>query len=646
MSIEGIFQKINQHQPKHPELLKQLWDEVKNSSATFDRLIDRLKSDEKARHTLRLYINDVFQHKDLTYAFVESGISSRTGFTAEIIRKIKHTILPEERNDEAFHQILSDIFRQSKLSQSLLIRLFETLEIEVDFSNPICKAALMDAVEILSYRITASAIESEFIRKFKHNQRLHSFIRQNKEIHTLIAQHTLGIAFNPHLVNSIKKMLKESSVDIQVLKKSAHHQGTSLQLTYALHRISQQIERLDLLLDFYLQTKLSGEQFAKLVYKLMQNEQNKNSIRRQLNDTTYLLAYQITEHESKTGEHYIADTSKDFNKMFLSSCGGGVFASLMTICKIGLHHLAFAPFWQAFAYSVNYAAGFVGIQVSHATLATKQPAMTASKIAHALDYKGSDNSNVESIKGLALMIGKVSRSQLISFAGNLVVVFPLSFLIAWVWKAMTGDGLVTDNEAQKMLHDVHPYLNLTWFYASITGVFLFVSGILSGYYDNKVIYSNIPSRIRSHPFLQQILTKRALIVFSKYVEHGLGSLIGNICLGFFLGTAGFIGYIFGLPFDIRHITISSGNYAIAMFTLLESVQWQYALICLVGVLGIGVFNFMVSFGLAIFVAARSRRVKAAQFVDLMKWTAIYFRKYPRDFFWAPKQDRVAEDLSL
>ncbi|MFN3447007.1 MAG: recombinase, partial [Bacteroidia bacterium] len=193
--------------------------------------------------------------------------------------------------------------------------------------------------------------------------------------------------------------------------------------------------------------------------------------------------------------------------------------------------------------------------------------------------------------------------------------------------------------------DVHPFLNPTWFYACITGVFLFVSGIISGYYDNKVIYSKIPSRLRHHPTLQKILPKRILVALSNYVEHNLGSLIGNICLGFFLGTAGFLGFIFGLPFDIRHITISSGNYAIALFTLLENIKWQYALTCLGGVLGIGVFNFLISFGLAIFVAARSRKVRAIQFIALLKWTWIYFKKYPKDFFVAPNKSRISEDLN-
>ncbi len=644
MSTTQILQKIQQHQSKHPELLKQLGLEIKNSTAAFDALINSIRTDNKSKESLRLHIQKVFYHKDLTYALVESGISSRTGFTSEIIRKIKHSILPEEKNNAAFHQTLTNVFKQTKLSQLQLTELFDALEIEVDFNQTYLKNELIDAIEILSYRITATAIESEFIQKFKHNKTLHSFIKQNKEIHGLIAQYTLGIEFNPHLVAHIKQLLVESLNDIQTLKKNAHHQGISLQLSYSLHRISQQIERLQLLFDIYLTPKLSALNLAKLVHQLLQNELSKNSIKQQLNDTTYLLAHQITEHESKTGEHYIAETKADLRKMFSSSCGGGVFASLMTVIKILLHHLQFAPFWQAFAYSLNYAAGFVGIQLTHATLATKQPAMTASKIAHALDTNTQQN-DVESMKGLALMIGKVSRSQLISFTGNLLVVFPLSFAIAWLWKYMNGTDIVSENEANKMLHDVHPFLNPTWFYACITGVFLFVSGIISGYYDNKVIYSKIPSRLRHHPTLQKILPKRILLGLSNYVEHNLGSLIGNICLGFFLGTAGFLGFIFGLPFDIRHITISSGNYAIALFTLLENIKWQYALTCLGGVLGIGVFNFLISFGLAIFVAARSRKVKAIQFIALLKWTWIYFKKYPKDFFIAPNKSRIAEDLN-
>lgn len=645
MSIETILQQIQQLAPKHPYLLKQFLQEISKSAKAFDHAIQLLQDSEASRLRLQLYIHRVFQNKDLTYVLIDSGISKRTGFTSEIIRKIKHSLIPEEKDKTNFHETVSTIFFSGKapslLSETQLTRLFEVLHLEVDFNDHQLKHDLIDAIEILSYRITATAIESEFINKFKKNKTLNSFIKQNKEIHALIAQYTLGVTFNPNQVIHIKQLLNESMEDINILKRNSYHQGVSLQLTYSLHRISQQIARLNVLFDIYLKPKLEPKRLARLMHAFLQSEQSKNSIRKQLNETTYLMAYQISEHESKTGEHYIAETASDYRHMFASSSKGGVFAAIMTLVKVVLHHLPFAPFWQAFAYSINYASGFVTIQVTHATLATKQPAMTAARIAQSLDKKDTDEG---SIQNLALTIGKVSRSQFVSFAGNLLVVFPLSFVFAIAYDFIFGAPIVNSKQAYHMMHDVHPFLNPTWFYACITGVFLFVSGIISGYYDNKVIYSNIPLRIRHHPLLQKVLSKRWLVSLSRYVETNLGSLIGNISLGFLLGMSGFIGFIFGVPFDIRHITISSGNYAVAMFTLMGEIKWSYALVCLLGVLGIGAFNFMVSFGLAIFVAARSRKVKAVQFIDLMKWTWIYFKKYPRDFFFPPKQERGVNDL--
>lgn len=430
---------------------------------------------------------------------------------------------------------------------------------------------------------------------------------------------------------------------IDTIKKEAKNEGVGLQLSYTLKRISQQLNRMLLLLQLLKTPEVSNTRLAKLLFDILHEEKSKNSLKKQWNETTHQLAYQITEHESKTGEHYIAETKEEYRSMFFSSCGGGVFATLMTVIKTILHHLHFAPFWQAFAYSINYASGFVGIQLTHATLATKQPAMTASKIAQALDVTHSEV-NENDLKNLAITIGKVSRSQFVSFAGNLLIVFPLTFGVAALWHLIFKHPIIDTKEAYQMLHDVHPYKNPTWYYACVTGVFLFLSGIISGYYDNKVIYSKINERVKHHPYLKRILTKRMLLKLSNYIQHNLGSLIGNISLGFMLGTAGFIGFILGLPFDIRHITISSGNYALAIYTLGKDVPINYALICLSGVLGIGLFNFLISFSLAIFVAIRSRNVKTKQVADLLKWTGLYFRKHPKDFFRAPKTIRKPEDI--
>ncbi|MES2780037.1 MAG: hypothetical protein V4651_09105 [Bacteroidota bacterium] len=642
MSIDTVLQSIQQHTPKHPVLLRQLVAELEQHPSQIEQLFILLKNNEASRLRLKQYIERVFQHKDISYCLIESGIPNRIGFSSEIFRKFKHKILPESGDVGTLHETLFRISDFDAFTTDQLTELFNILTIEVDFKTTFLQNELIDAIEVLSYRITATAIESEFISRFKNNQTVTSFIRQNKEIHALIAQHILGVHFNPHLVSHIKTLLNDSLRDIAKLRRVSHHQGASLQLSYSLHRIAQQIERLNLLLDIYLQKKLSPHQLAHFIKQICVNEQQKNSIRSLLNETTYLIAFQIAEHESKTGEHYIADSRFEFIQIFFSSCIGGLVAVWMTIIKIFLYKLPFAPFWQSFTYSLNYSSGFVGAQVMHGTFATKQPAMTAAKIAHSLDTK--DNTHQQAIKGLALMIGKVSRSQFISFIGNLIIVFPLAAGIAFIWQFFLGTAMVNEHTAKKMLNDVHPFASPTWVYASITGVMLFLSGIISGYYDNKVIYSNIPSRLRRHIVLQKLLTKRGLIRFSKYVEHNLGSLVGNTCLGFFLGMAGFIGFIFGLPFDIRHITISSGNYAIAVVALFHELHWHYALICLLGVMGIGVFNFVVSFSLALFVAIRSRNVKFKELRKLLRFTFLYFKKYPSDFFFSPKQERNESDF--
>src|SRR5690606_4638992 len=164
-----------------------------------------------------------------------------------------------------------------------------------------------------------------------------------------------------------------------------------------------------------------------------------------------------------------------------------------------LHSVDIAPFWSYFLYGLNYALAFCIMYLTHATLATKQPAMTAAALAHAMDHK-SENFTGSSV---SITLAQVWRSQFISFVGNLIVVFPICMVIAMLWNFVTFEHLMHPYDyAESGLIAPHPFMSLAWFYACITGVFLFLSGIISGYVDNKVIYGNIPARIKAHPFLK------------------------------------------------------------------------------------------------------------------------------------------------
>jgi len=189
------------------------------------------------------------------------------------------------------------------------------------------------------------------------------------------------------------------------------------------------------------------------------------------------------------------------------------------------------------------------------------------------------------------------------------------------------------DEALKMLEDQHPWHSLSLLYACNTGVFLFLSGIIAGYVQNKIRYGHISRRLQTHPILRLSMPAKRLKRGADYVEKHAGALAGNICLGFFLGMAGFFGEIFGIHFDIRHITISAGNTSLGVYGLGPAIldHPRYLAAVIMGVLGIGFFNFLSSFSLAFIVAVRSRGIRLHEYPEFLGILWRYFKSAPLDF---------------
>jgi site-specific recombinase len=189
------------------------------------------------------------------------------------------------------------------------------------------------------------------------------------------------------------------------------------------------------------------------------------------------------------------------------------------------------------------------------------------------------------------------------------------------------------------LHDQHPGYSLSLLYACNTGFFLFLSGIIAGYVQNKINYGRIGKRLTEHPNLRLSLPQNRLQKMAGYVNRNGGSLAGNIALGFFLGTAGIIGKIFGIPFDIRHITISAANTSLGVYGVgWTHLDYRYLANVVVGVLGIGFLNFLVSFSLAFIVAVRSRGIRLKDYPGFLRILWKYFRSRPLDFI-RPRKSR-------
>ncbi len=120
--------------------------------------------------------------------------------------------------------------------------------------------------------------------------------------------------------------------------------------------------------------------------------------------------------------------------------------------------------------------------------------------------------------------------------------------------------------------------------------------------------------------------------------------MGNFFFGLMLGMTGTIGFLLGLPLDIRHVTFSTANLATALVGLDYHVPLEVVVNAASGVLLIGAVNLLVSFGLALWVAMRARKIRFKRGILLIQALGRHLIAAPIDFFLGPKQP-ISRDSS-
>ncbi|HEV2481696.1 MAG TPA: hypothetical protein VGS79_18630 [Puia sp.] len=599
---------------------------------------------------------------DLSSALMESGIPLARGFWQELFGRLRHKLLPPFQSENDFLYVLNRVFFRKydyvwveDIPRADWVAFFDTLGLSLHIDDNRILRQLVLALNTLSFQVAQLGLEKEVLNYLPEPYREENpFVLQHYAIRALEealdAPHNAGEplaeladdhasptgtaddhASLAEATDRLKQLIGWCHECIGYVRENHGVRGASLHQTYMLLLLDNRLERISILMDLLdSEHRFDTGRFVDFFRMLIRNENRKNSILEFMSQSLGYLAYQIAEHKGAKGSKYITSTWPEYRGMLWSAMGGGAWICVVVLIKNLLIKVPMAIFWHGFAYSINYSLGFILIEETHTTLATKQPAFTASAVASSLDTR--KNAHQPNLYNLAVTVAKVSRSQIASFVGNLIIVFPGAWLLAWGYEKIAGHKLVSGEPALKMLMDQHPWHSLSLLYACNTGVFLFLSGIIAGYVQNKIRYGHIAQRLQTHPILRLSMPAERLKRLSVYVEEHAGMLIGNISLGIFLGMAGFWGEIFGIQFEIRHITISAGNMSLAVYGLgFHNLNPWFLATVLGGVLGIGFFNFLVSFSLAFIVATRSRGVRLREYPEFLGILWRYFCSNPLDF---------------
>jgi len=278
-----------------------------------------------------------------------------------------------------------------------------------------------------------------------------------------------------------------------------------------------------------------------------------------------------------------------------------------TFAKFAIAALGMTAFWGGFWAGVNYALSFVIVMLLHWTVATKQPAMTAPALAASLPV--GQSSSDDDLERVVDRVAQLIRSQMAGIAGNLALCGPLVLavqLLAVIW---TGEPLVGAEDAHYTLGSL-TLLGPTALFAAFTGVLLFASSLIAGWAENWFVYHRLDSAIAWNPRIVGLLGAARAQRWAQWWRAHVSGLAANVSLGMMLGLVPAVAAFMGLPLEVRHVTLATGQLAAALGALgTDLLQLPAFWWCVAGIAATGLLNLTVSFYLAFKVALRSRGVR-------------------------------------
>lgn len=660
LEIKHILQQITAlSDVPDPSVLKRLIKELRVSdkepelaNEKIQALIDTLHQHPEYGDGLASFVLKLIVQYRQIALYTDTGIMSDEGFFSSLRRLVGHRFLPLLPQDDSVVELVGYLFDKKQdeywlgsIEKDKWESLVELLKVREEHLNLVATAKnnILNAIVILSYRISGLGLHPDLMEAYPQilnysasfvaqNQEAVLFVNQYRQAHELdnltdiIPEHAVSPA--PLLV-----MLEQCEDIVATVRKRIYKTGISIRLTNMMLRLDQSLQRMRVLTELVAVDAIKRDKaIIELIQTLVITANRRYSIGYLIDNNTKLLSRKVTENASRVGEHYISTDKAGYQKMFRKASIGGFIIAFMATIKIVTYQLAIAPMARAFLNSMIYGLGFVFIHIVHGTVATKQPAMTAAAIASTI----SDSSGKKShqLTKLSELVVDILRTQFIAIMGNIMMAIPVALIISFVVLHYTGTPMINSDKAGHLLHELNPFTSLALPHAAIAGVYLFLSGLIAGYYDNLAVYNNIGARIRRHWLLQYLLPKTWLERLGGFIETNLGAIMGNFIFGVFLGSTATIGFLFGLPIDIRHIAFASANLAHGLFNLsANQMSWEVILLSILGVALIGMVNLMVSFSLALFVALRSKEVKFLEWGRLTRQLFSHVLTHPSDFFW-------------
>src|SRR6202167_3351148 len=114
----------------------------------------------------------------------------------------------------------------------------------------------------------------------------------------------------------------------------------------------------------------------------------------------------------------------------------------------------------------------------------------------------------------------ISRTQLAAALGNILAVSLGAVIFNLLWLRGFHTPYVPADQAQKVYLSLRPLASLTAIDAALTGVLLWLAGLIGGWCENFAVYHRIPASIAQHR-LGHIVGVRRMQKLGDWVDRNI-----------------------------------------------------------------------------------------------------------------------------
>jgi len=560
-----------------------------------DRLLQfTTEIDAHPRHQeIRDILHEFWSHHSYIRVIAEAGLPDEVFFVRELFARTLRHLTPVDEVQGDLYILLDSLNLREEDAQWVASLPDSVMAWWAEIFRP-SPSSILVSCKLLAMRATSVALSRDFLALADDEDvATSSFFTLPPLVEHLVR--------NPEDFPQWEARRETCEARLRDVTDLLEQTGSSASLVFRVRLLRSLLWRIQQVLNL-LRNSSDSRKFAVTIVHGFASQRKLGSV---LSASTRRLARSVVEKTGRVGKHYIAKNSAQWKTMGWGAILAGVITCFTAFFKYSISSHIQAPFLVAIGHSLNYVVSFLLMQAGGFLLASKMPAATASTLVDAMEDPEKDH---------LASLQAISQTQTLVTIGNLFGAILSSIAVDRVWNAVAGHPFLTHEQAEHGVHMLFPLSSLTIPFAIVTGIFLWISSLATGWTANYLALTRMETAIVNSLRIRRRIGPTRAHTIAHWVKHHAAGSIGYIVLGFLLGSVPIIVGLFGIPLEVRHITLASAGwgYALDALWLERGLTGSDVLLSFAGIFLVGVLNIVTSFALSFLLAVRARDIGEAK----------------------------------